>query len=179
MKIINARFDKDGKILPEVARTFLETPQAVNIMTVSDDGEYWHHGFRNCLQQIFPVLNDSITISVNINLDGLPLFKSSKVEFWPILFNITEMPQVRPMVIGIFCGKAKCNDLTSFLTPFVDEMNDIMTNGLFISSHKITVLIRCFICDSPARAFVKGMQICICKNTMDQKPRNKIPHLPF
>lgn len=157
MSIISIRFDKNSNILPEDPRTLLQTPQAVNIVSLIDDGEYWHHGFKNCLNRIFYNLNDSMTISVNINLDGLPVFKSSKVEFWPILFNITEMPQLRPMVIGIFCGKAKCNDLQSFLSPFVDEMSEIMANGIIINSYKITVLIRCFVCDSPARAFVKGM----------------------
>lgn len=161
LEIINTRFEKDFEILPQDPRTLLQTPQAVNIMALND-GEYWHYGLKNCLQKLFCNLDGAITISIIVNIDGLPLFKSSKMGFWPILFKITEMPQVPALVIGIFSGPSKCEDLNSFLMPFVDELNEIMTNGVFINSHKITLLFRCFLCDSPARAFVKG--ILTCKN---------------
>lgn len=155
LKIIKEHFEKGDTFLPEDPRTLLRTPQVVNVSPISG-GEYWHHGFGNCLNKIFQNLNESITISININIDGLPLYRSSQTEFWPILFNLAEMPQVSPMVIGIFCGKAKTSDVDSFFTPFVDELNDIIRNGIWINSHKITVGIRCFVCDSPARAYVKG-----------------------
>lgn len=158
IKIFNERFgEKDAisSILPYDPRTLLQTPQTVKIMPFNE-GEYWHHGLKNCLEKIFRKLDEPITISLTINIDGLPLFNSSKVEFWPILFNIAEMPKISAMVIGIFCGTAKPSDIDTFLMPFVDEMSNIMTNGLFINSHKITVRLRCILCDSPARAYVKG-----------------------
>lgn len=156
MNLINTRIDK---VLPEDPRTLLETPQVVSIVEIGDGGQYWHYGLECCLRRIFKNIDETKTISVNINMDGLPLFDSSKVEFWPILFNITEMTDVPAMPIGIFCGKTKCSNLHSFLTPFVDEMNDVVQNGIHINSHKITVRIRCIVCDSPARAYVKGMGI--------------------
>lgn len=159
MHILNERFDKaDEPVLPDDPRTLLQTPPTISVMPL-DDGEYWHHGIENCLRKIFPTLNQPKTISLTINIDGLPIFNSSSVQFWPILFNIAEMPQIPPMVIGIYCGKAKTSDIDSFFTPFVDEMREIMANGLQINSHKINVKLRCFVCDSPARAFVKGMRV--------------------
>lgn len=155
LKIVKERFEKGKPFLPEDPRTLLQTPQIINVVPISG-GEYWHQGLANCLKEIFRNLNEPLTISLNINIDGLPLYKSSKVEFWPILFNLAEMPHVSPMSIGIFCGKAKTSDVDSFLTPFVNEMDEIMRNGMWINSHKITVRIRCFVCDSPARAYVKG-----------------------
>lgn len=154
LEIINKRFGKNA-FLPEDPRTLLKTPQTVTLMPLSD-GEYWHHGLDNCLKKTFAKLSGPISISLNINIDGLPIFNSSKVEFWPILFNIAEMTKVPAMVIGIFCGKSKTVDIDSFLTPFTEEMRDITTNGVYVNSHKITVRIRCFVCDSPARAYVKG-----------------------
>lgn len=152
LKILN----KNGSsILPEDPRTLMETPRAIKLFRLSD-GEYWHHGLKNCLTKLFPKLNQSITISLNFNIDGLPIYKSSKIEFWPILFNIAEMPKISAMVIGIFCGKAKTSDLETFFTPFVEELNEIMANGLSINANQLSVQIRCFVCDSPARAFVKG-----------------------
>lgn len=160
MKILNERFGnkcgESNNLLPDDPRTLLQTPQTVSILPLSSGSEYWHHGLANCLKHIFPTLDEPMTISLTINMDGLPLFNSSRLEFWPILFNIAEMPQVSPMVIGILSGKSKTKDLELFFAPFVEEMHDLMTNGLYIDSNKITVKIRCFICDSPARAYVKG-----------------------
>lgn len=96
------------------------------------------------------------TISCNINMDGLPIYKSSKFEFWPILFNIHELPSLKPMVIGINCGKGTPSDLFSYLQPFVEEARIMLQEGLVVNNSKITFKIRCFICDSPARAFIKG-----------------------
>lgn len=158
MKIVNERFTEKGacsSALPEDPRTLLRTPQSVNIMPLNE-GEYWHYGIKKCLEKIFRKLDESITISLTINIDGLPLFNGSAVQFWPILFNIAELPHVSAMVIGIFCGQAKSSDIDSFLTPFVLEMSELMANGLIINSHKVTVGLRCFLCDSPARAYVKG-----------------------
>lgn len=69
------------------------------------------------------------------------------------------------MVIGIYCGYGKPRNIKDFLQPFVDEMKKLLVNGVRIyeNNHseikktgKIDVKIKCFICDSPARAFVKG-----------------------
>lgn len=157
MKIVNIRLDKYSNIraLPDDPRTLLKTPLSVSITPMAN-GEYWHHGIKTCLELLFWDLSESITISFNINIDGLPIFNGSKTDFWPILFNIKEMPHVKPMVIGIFCGAGKCLDVELYLMPFVDEMNDIIANGIYINSHKITAYINCFVCDSPARAFVKS-----------------------
>lgn len=157
LKIINNRFEKGEQFLPEDPRTLLQTPQSINIMPISG-GEYWHQGLANCLKKIFRAINEPLTISLNFNIDGLPLYNSSKVEFWPVLFNVADMPEVPPMIIGIFCGKSKTSDVESFLTPFVDEINEILRNGIWINSQKVTIRIRCFVCDSPARAYVKGKQ---------------------
>lgn len=73
--------------LPKDSRTLLHTPRSVTIEHRAD-GKYWHNGLRNCLVPIFSQLNKSLTIDLTINTDGLPLFRSSSVEFWPILGNI-------------------------------------------------------------------------------------------
>lgn len=99
----------------------------------------------------------SFDISININIDGIPVFKSSKLQFWPILFNITEMPEIAPMTIAIFYGQTKPTSLDDFLKQLVEELIDVLNHGISINDHKINVKLRCFICDSPARAFLKGL----------------------
>lgn len=162
LRIINTGINKNSDVLPDDPRTLLQTPQSITITPMSN-GDYWHYGVENGLKLVFRDLEESIDISLNINIDGLPIFKSSKTDFWPILFNIKEMPNIQPMVIGIFCGTGKCSDLVQFLSPMVEEINEIITNGVEINSHKISMSVNCFICDSPARAFVKSM-FPFCQN---------------
>lgn len=172
MSLINTRVG--DTTLPRDPRTLLETPKIINIANIGDFGQYWHHGLGTCLRRIFWDIDEPKTISLNINMDGLPIFNSSKLEFWPILFTITEMPHVPAMPIGIFCWIKKCPDLEAYLTPFVDEMKDAMENGVYINSHKITVRLRCFVCDSPARAYVKGTNDENCSNLVIFRINNLI-----
>lgn len=66
------------------------------------------------------------------------------------------MPQVEPIVIAIWCGHTKPSPLNDYLDPFVDEINEILQNHIIINGYGLTVRIRCFICDTPARAYIKG-----------------------
>lgn len=61
------------------------------------------------------------------------------------------------MPIAIFCGETKPLSLEDFLRPFVNDLADVMVSGVIINDQKITVRLRCIICDSPARAFIKGI----------------------
>lgn len=157
LAILNKTFDAK---LPIDARTLMETPKNLTISTLANgkDQYYWHYGLEMCLRKCFNQITESIEIFININLDGLPIYKSSKLEFWPILFNVHNMPEFNPMVIGLFCGNGKPSSLSEYLDQFVEELNNILENGILINDIKINVRIRCFICDSPARAFLKGIR---------------------
>lgn len=97
-----------------------------------------------------------MSITINVNMDGLLVFKSAKRQLWPIHFNIEEISAAKPMPIAIFSGDSKPTCLEEFLRPFVDELIDVLNNGVIVNAHKIDVRLRCIICDSPARAFIKG-----------------------
>lgn len=156
IQIVNARLG-NPTVLPKDPRTLLQTPRNVSIVHLGNDEYYWHNGMQFCLKNAFSKLSEEKTISVNFNMDGLPLFNSSKEKFWPILFNVTEMPLLRPMVIGIYSVKSKETNMKGYLTPFVNELKD----GVKINGHTLNIQIRCFICDSPARAFIKGTFILL------------------
>lgn len=142
--------------LPSDPRTLLGTPTSTAIVDIPG-GQYWHQGLEVCLRNSFTNLRENITIQLNFNIDGLPIYKSSKYQLWPILCNIHQMPHIKPMAIGIFFGKSKPLSVNDYLKPFVDELIPLLSNGLIVNDKIITLRIRCFICDSPARAFVKGM----------------------
>lgn len=102
-------------------------------------------------------MSESRMISININIDGLPLFNNGTDQVWPILFNVHEMPEIEPMLIGIFHGRSKPKKVEEYLDKFVVDILPVLHNGLFINGFELKVEIRAFICDSPARAFIKGI----------------------
>lgn len=73
--------------VPRNHRTLQQTPTNVIISDVSG-GKYWYNGLAKSIKQIFSSLDKNIRISLNFNVDGLPLYKSSPIAFYPILANI-------------------------------------------------------------------------------------------
>lgn len=123
--ILNKRL---SDVLPRDPRTLVRTPHSVSIQNVTE-GQYWHHGLKYSIEKVCSDVSGPVSLSLKINIDGLPIYKSSKDEFWPILFSIYEMPQINLMIIGIYSGKRKPADIIEFLSPFVDEMEDVYKNG--------------------------------------------------
>lgn len=164
--IINKHYNAGVRTDP---RTIMKTPETVNIVshqqinppiTCTDVlrfrkklniSKYWHQGLETCLRVCFKHLREDIVIRININIDGLPVHNSTTKCFWPILFNV----YTRPMVIRIFYCESKPVNVQEYLQPFVNEIKEILRDGININEHLLTVCIRCFICDSPARAFIK------------------------
>jgi len=66
-----------------------------------------------------------------IGVDGLPLTKSSNSIFWPILGYIRQESQI-VFPIGIYWGKDKPSDSNIFLKDFLDEIKDLILNGISI-----------------------------------------------
>lgn len=158
LKILIRKLNTDHDFrLPTDPRTILGRNSSVSShLTEIGGGFYWHQGIEHCLRQCFARLQRPQKISININIDGLPIHNNGKGQFWPILFNIHEFPDIKPMSIGMFYGNSKPHKIEEFLQPFVDEIQPILHEGLVINGHKLEVNMRAFICDSPARSFIKG-----------------------
>lgn len=69
------------------SRTLLKTPRTVPIINLCG-GKYWYGGLRKNIEQLFSGIRENVRIKLSFNMDGLPLFKSSKITFWPILAHI-------------------------------------------------------------------------------------------
>lgn len=96
--------------LPVDPRTLLNTPRMIEIFSdpLHNDEKYWYFGLRKSLTNLFKTSNCiPPKIYINISTDGLPISKSSNEAFWPILYNIHEMPNVKPLVVGIYHGKSE------------------------------------------------------------------------
>ncbi|XP_062542928.1 uncharacterized protein LOC134210711 [Armigeres subalbatus] len=156
LKPLLARLSQYDRTLPEDPRRLLITPRKPVAVVKIQGGQYWHQGLENCLRYCFTGLAAPRSISININIDGLPLFKNGTDQVWPILFNVHEEVSQKPMIIGIFHGKTKPKRVEEYLGPFVEEAVPILNSGIVINGHLLKVKIRAFVCDSPARAFIKG-----------------------
>lgn len=66
------------------------------------------------------------------------------------------MCHIKPVVVAIWCGRGKPDNVNDYLNQFVMELIELQKNGLEINGYKIRFVIRLFICDAPARAFIKG-----------------------
>lgn len=73
--------------LPCDARTLLATPRSTEIKCVAN-GQMWYNGIKSNLNRILKAIDHTTEVQLNFNVDGVPLFNSSKHEFWPILANL-------------------------------------------------------------------------------------------
>lgn len=76
--------------IPSSSRTLLKTPRNIDLQRISNMN-YFHFGLKLMIldtlkkyrQTEIEALNSKLILSLNI--DGLPLFKSSKTSAWPVL----------------------------------------------------------------------------------------------
>ena len=170
--------------LPKDPRTLLQTMTKYVIDSIAG-GEYYHFGvsvgLRNLFSAIISNIRDGNEMHLQINIDGLPLFRSSKTQFWPILGRVAWPFSSEPFIVGLFCGDKKPTEVDAYLQKFVSEVKDVeLQHGIDIDgiSDKVKVILSCFICDAPARAFVKqikphnayyGCDKCIQRGTWENK----------
>ncbi|CAG9773244.1 unnamed protein product [Ceutorhynchus assimilis] len=141
--------------LPNDDRSLVKTPRNIPSVETMGRGQYWHNGLGNCLKEMLIDLNQPCVVKLNFHVDGLPINKSSKHQFWPILTNIANMPHIWPLPIAIFYGEAKPPSADIFLKKFAKELLAIMNHGLIINEGFVQVKINEFICDRPAKSFIK------------------------
>jgi hypothetical protein len=114
--------------LPKDPRTLLETTTSYEIQNIAG-GSYYHfglvQGIKTSSSELLGIENGG-TVHIQINIDGLPLYKSSKTQFWPILGRISMPFTADPFIIGLFCGENKPDNVDLF-------MADLLTLILRIS----------------------------------------------
>lgn len=59
------------------------------------------------------------------------------------------------MVIGIWCGHKKPNDVNEYLIPLANNIQSVTRDGVMINGFTINVNVRSFLCDGPARSMIK------------------------
>lgn len=69
--------------LPNDPKTLLKAKKNYEIVSIGD-GSYYHFELENCLLEELHSVCDIAMLQVQLNVDGLPLFKSSTTQFWPM-----------------------------------------------------------------------------------------------
>ena len=105
------------------------------------------HILENKLMNPIPSILD-----LKINIDGLPLFRSSRINLWPILVQVTGFLQ--PLPVAVFCGFGK-PELLPFITRLKEELLEIRKDGINFEEHVINLGKVLFIADTPARCFIQ------------------------
>uniref|UniRef100_A0A182PWR9 Transposase domain-containing protein n=1 Tax=Anopheles epiroticus TaxID=199890 RepID=A0A182PWR9_9DIPT len=144
--------------LPADSRTLLKTPTKVGLeIQHLLGGQFWYQGIETVLRNYFQdTIPQTDQFSLQVSVDGLPLFNSSARQLWPILIKVEELPNAPVMMIGVFCGFTKPNSITGFLQPMVTEVNNLQEKGMLFGDKMIHVKLRMFIADAPARCFIKA-----------------------
>ncbi|KAB0790543.1 hypothetical protein PPYR_05331 [Photinus pyralis] len=158
LRILNQTIDIN---LPKDPRTILKTPRNTgSLIEKVEPGVYFHFGVENCLINLLNRrdVNDSEDrsniLEICVNVDGLPLSKSSGSQLWPIMINLFQNKNIVE-VCGLYQGNKKPENANVFMSKFVNEIISLMTNGFTYKSQIFFVKIKAFICDVPAKAFIK------------------------
>jgi len=119
-----------------------------------EPGKYYHFGILNGIKQnITDYINENEIIQIVVGTDGLPIFKSSPEQFWPVLAYIQpNNNEVFP--VGIYCGKVKPIDSNEFLKEFVDEAKVLSDSGVYVNNKTYKLSKDVFCCDAPAKSFI-------------------------
>ncbi|XP_057671397.1 uncharacterized protein LOC130903307 [Diorhabda carinulata] len=174
--------------LPLDSRTLLKTPRETKTKSLLN-GEYCHFGLVNALKLKLlsvPNISQYSIINISFNVDGLPIYRNGqKHDLWPILALVKNFKS-EPFVVGSFLGSGKPNLLSAFLEDFLIELSNLLTTGIEINNNIHEVKVHSFVCDAPARAYLKcvkthsGYSSCErCDNSGEHLGRVIFKNLPF
>jgi len=141
--------------LPKDARTVMQTCTSVQLQAVAG-GSYHHFGLVDGFKSVIDKfgVSDNV-ISLQLNIDGLLLFRSSTAQFWPILGLATNCFVKEPFIVGLFYGNSKPSSATEYLNDLVQECCAVQQDGFWHNDNRHSIQLTAVVCDTPARSFVK------------------------
>lgn len=159
--------------LPKSYKSLLHTPRKVIVSNLGD-GQFWYKGIKVNIRQVLSdeYIHQYGEIVIDINIDGIPLSKSSELHFWPILGKFRDLQH--PFLIAVYFGSGK-PEVNAFLKDFVAEVADLQERGFqWNDGTTYNFKIDNFVLDAEARSFVKqciahgdyyACEKCIVKGT--------------
>lgn len=149
-----------GLNVPIDSRTLLNTMRSKPSLRSVTPGQYAHFGLAKGLLTLmsYHKIHSTITkIRIIIHVDGIPVSKSSGSQFWPILCSIHGYKESKVIIIGIYHGLKKPENVNDFLYDFVCEATQLLQEGLQYDGRVVEVEIAALVCDAPARCMVTSV----------------------
>ena len=146
--------------LPRDSRACKRSLRVVENVVGMGGGSYYHFGVEKELIKNLALYEGSCdSVHLQFSIDGLPLFRSSPVDFWPILCRVFLSGNISSVFpVGLYCGKSKPSDVDEYLKLFLQEMTAILERGIEWSGVHANVFIHSFVCDAPARQYIKKIK---------------------
>jgi len=112
--------------------------------------------FRMISRDVDPNVHGNDTIFLQINIDGASPYHSSKKQLWPILCKVIFDPDIYlSFSIALYYGDTKPGNVDEYLNDFIEEINLLKKDGLYIDKKKYAEQLKHIICDISARKFLK------------------------
>ena len=122
-----------------------------------DDKECTYLSIKSNLEYLvekeaFPT-GTEVDVKLKFNIDGLPLYRSSKISAWPFLMQVVSNVCTfkKPLPIALYVGKGK-----PLLKPLVQklstELRSLMSSNFSYRNVVVNIKDVLFVCDAPARA---------------------------
>ena len=107
--------------------------------------DFVYIGLAEQLQRLVnPKNHEKKVLLLQFNVDGVPLFKSGGIEFWPILGKIHFASDLyEPLIIAAFSGIGKPFLLNRYFEEFVNDVNTLLKQGIIIDNVHFKVKIMC------------------------------------
>ncbi|CAN7951930.1 unnamed protein product, partial [Ixodes pacificus] len=144
--------------IPGSARSLLKTPRKACVEKMGA-GKYCHFGLKEGLEDTLKRARSvPDVITINVNIDGLPLTKSTRDQFWPVLCHVTNCGKCDPFPIGVYYGKSKAVCAEEFLRPAVSDIIEALSDGLIFKGRHLRIELSALIGDAPAKSYVLGIK---------------------
>lgn len=148
--------------LPSSSRTLLKTVRSIPLQTKSGM-QYVYFPIAAELSKYFgkyPAATAQVTdhLEISLNVDGLPLFKSSRQSLWPVLCAIVNLQPVTVFPVALTYGISKPQNL-EFLEDLIRDLGHVLQHGLKDGDKTLAVSLRCVVCDAPAKALIKSTKL--------------------
>lgn len=134
-------FRQHGHCVPADTHTLLNTPLTCNVQDKCN-WKYIYFGLETGVRKLlaqnpsFCAKNDRIQLQVNI--DGIPLFKSKNESMWPILCSFDEF---NPFIVAIFSGGSKPGSIADYLEDFLEEYVHLQLDHIMYNNKQFYICI--------------------------------------
>ena len=135
------------KDIPKSGTSLKNTLRSVDLENAAG-GDFVSISLKIALSNYLKCFRKPAEFVLIINVDGTRICNSTNKQMWPILCTIN---QQGPYAIALWYGKGKPTVLGEYLKKFVAELKFYFINGY----EGLKVIIKAFVCDAPARAFLK------------------------